>query len=186
MKSIIIPPGTAAAIAHGDQEALEWVVRAFTRPLVAFARHFIHDPHLSQDLVQEVFVRLWRSAHTVQGEAGLCNWLFAVTRNRCIDEMRRYAHHVEVPYEIATITNLCSSDAVDSTRQVRDQLEATDIIAHLPAVHRAVVALRGREYTQSQIAERLHIPQGTVKSRLSAAQKCARGLRHQLGYDETA
>src|SRR5262245_26662007 len=72
-------------IAAGDQAAFEQVFKAHYRPLCAFALQYVKDGDRAQDLVQELFARLWQDRERTTVTTSLKSYLFAAVRNRCLN-----------------------------------------------------------------------------------------------------
>src|SRR5262249_54325160 len=87
-----------ARIAAGDFEAFHLFYQRHSGRVLAFARRLVHDHpgsrDTAQDVVQEVFLALWRRAGTYRSDRGdVLGWLYALTRNKVIDAWRRPDHH---------------------------------------------------------------------------------------------
>ena len=76
--------------ANGDRGAFRVLVEKHQRPLGAYARRMLSDPHLAEDVVQETFLRLWsQAARYDSGAARLTTWLHNIAHNLCIDSFRK-------------------------------------------------------------------------------------------------
>jgi RNA polymerase sigma-70 factor (ECF subfamily) len=135
----------------------------------------VGDASLAEDLVQEVFVRIWRSAASYRPESGSVRaWLAMIARHRAIDEWRRRRRE----------SKWISLDGPASDWKVMNEDRVNDpflyrAIAQLPAEQEQVVELAYfYGLTASEIAERLGLPVGTIKSRLRLAMV---KLRAELG-----
>ena len=134
------------------------------------AYRMLRERAAAEDVVQEAFIALWRCRHDYRPERGsLRGWLLTITRNRAIDAIRR-AHH-------DTRTELVADRDQEAPERTDEQallhLEAADIctaLRTLPDPQRQAVELSYfAGLTQTEIAERLGIPLGTVKGRLRLA-----------------
>src|SRR5262245_52341233 len=74
-----------ARIAAGDQTAFEELFRAHYRPLCAFARQYVKDAEKAEDLVQDLFFRLWQDREKLRVTMSVKAYLFASVRNRCLN-----------------------------------------------------------------------------------------------------
>jgi RNA polymerase sigma-70 factor (ECF subfamily) len=141
----------------------------------------------AEDLVQDVFVQVYRSLPGFRGEAQVSTWLYRIATNRCLDYLRRHRRtegkvislencaeeHSLEPLAVPLASPEARTVAVDLRREIRRCLAA------LPADLRAVVVLRdleGLEYRE--IAAVLGLPLGTVQSRLHRGRNL---LRDKLG-----
>jgi RNA polymerase sigma-70 factor (ECF subfamily) len=157
-----------ARVAEGDQRAFEALYRRYARPLFGFALRRLGDPGGAEEVVQQVFVAVWRSAakfDPVRGRAE--SWLFGIARKAIIDALRigsrsRWDPVAELPERA-------------SPERPPDQLVEEDWVAF--CVHAAVSELPDRERVplelaywhgrrQSEIANLLGLPLGTVKTRM--------------------
>ncbi|MEX2644791.1 MAG: sigma-70 family RNA polymerase sigma factor [Gaiellaceae bacterium] len=149
-------------VARGDRGAFETLYRRYVRSVHALALRRLGQRESAEDAVQETFAAVWRSARTYRPERGAAApWLFSIARNATVDRLRARVDLAEPP------------DAPDSgpgppDRAERDWLSwrVHRALEELPETEREVLALAywgGR--SQSEIAEELGIPLGTVKTR---------------------
>ena len=132
------------------------------------------DQGLAEDLVQETFLRLWRSAPRFDpGRATVRTFLFTIARRAAVDLWRRRGDRLEAAgYETEPLVDDEAFEALLVSLDVRDALDA------LSAKHREVLELHCRgDLTQQQISERLGVPIGTVKTRTYHA---LRALKREL------
>ena len=166
-----------AAAKDGDLDAFEALVRAHTRVVYAHALRFFGDPSAAEDTVQEVWIKVYRSLADFDGRARFSTWLYRVTRNTCLDQVRAGARR-PVPVDpfdtIAVPGDLADEVALTaSVEQAMRALSPEDRDAF------SAVALYGLTY--AEVAEILKVPVGTVKSRVFRAR---RSLAHFLGMRE--
>ena len=151
-----------ARVAAGDRGApLAELYRRYEGRLYGLGLRLLGDPGLAEELVQETFLRLWRSASRFDPARGsVRSFLFTIARRRAIDLWRRPSSR---PFEPDPEAADASSDAVEALLlgiTVRDAMNG------LSPEHRQVLELAYDEHlTQARIAERLGLPLGTVKSR---------------------
>ena len=128
-----------------------------------FAMRLTRDRELSEDVVQEVLLKAWKDPGLGQRDDGAARaWLFAASRNLIIDRWRSAAARRE-----QRTTEPLEEAAGDSTSVVLDRWLIAEALSSLSAEHRAVISaayFEGRSV--ADISARLHIPEGTVKSRL--------------------
>jgi RNA polymerase sigma-70 factor (ECF subfamily) len=154
-------------IASGDEAAFESLYRAYARAVYALALRRLGDREAAEEAVQETFAAVWRSARSYRPERGAASsWLYAIARNAVVDRFRARPEPVADPPEQP------DTDAGPAERAEHGWLAWR--------VHRAVQALPERErrvvelaywhgLSQSEVAERLEIPLGTVKTRTRSA-----------------
>jgi RNA polymerase sigma-70 factor, ECF subfamily len=154
-------------IGRGDRSAFELLYQRYARPIFALALRRLGDRGRAEDAVQDAFASVWRSAGTYKSERGAgSHWLYAVARNAIVDRGRARRENPAEP-----------SDRVSDDPGPAERAEA-DWAAW--RVHRAIGELVEREravielaywggLSQSEIADRLGIPLGTVKTRTRSA-----------------
>ena len=156
-----------------DRHAFEEIYDRYGDLVYSTALRVLRDPHLAEDISQEIFVRLWRKPGSYVAERGrFLTWLISVTRNRAVDEVRargrrqRYEtaspeeQERELPDGTANDPAL-NADLAEQRRIVRAAL------TELPPDQRQVIELAYfGGLTQREIADRLSQPLGTVKTRI--------------------
>jgi RNA polymerase sigma-70 factor, ECF subfamily len=155
----------AHAASPGDrEESLSALYEAYGGQIYGLGVHLLRDAGLAEDLVQETFVRLWRSAHRYDGaRSSVRTFVFTLARRAAVDLWRRRG--VAVPYELdePEAEGAAGNEAFE---QLLLRLAVGEALTELSPAHREVLELQYREdLTQAQIAERLGIPLGTVKTR---------------------
>lgn len=163
--------------ADGDEDAVAALFDAYAGALYGFGLRRLGDRILAEELVQTVMTRLWRSAHRYDPARGsVRTWVFTIARTTAIDLYRRRPRDTptdEVP------------EADDRGDELEQLLRAEAVRAALDRLgpdHREVLELAYfRSLTQSEIAERLGLPLGTVKSRTFYALKAFRLACDELG-----
>ena len=156
----------------GDQAAWEEIVRTYRRRVFNIAYKFTGRHDLAEDLTQDVFVKIFKSLDTFDRRANFQTWLVSVSRNLCIDHYRSVRKERESfdrdvdPGDLAPVSPTTSPYAA---------LEATDRASLLrrglkelaPSLKEAVVMRDLQELTYQEIADKLGLPEGTVKSRIN-------------------
>ncbi len=167
-------------IAERDALALEELYDRHGGACYGLARRVVGDDQLAQDVVQEVFLAIWRGAATYDGSRGsLSTWLFALTHHKSVDAVRRAQRHSgrRAPEEALT-SEPDPAPGVDEQAMAsvrRDQVRAA--LADLPEAQRKALMLAYfGGYSQSEIAQLTGIPLGTVKTRTLAALRRLRGV----------
>jgi RNA polymerase sigma-70 factor (ECF subfamily) len=156
-----------ARVGEGDPGAFELLYRRYARPVFALALRRLGDRGRAEDAVQETFASIWRSAGSYRRERGPgAPWLYAVARNAIVDRRRALG---EPPAE--------TSDEASEEAGPAERAESSWAAWR---VHRALFELPEQErrlielaywggLTQSEIADRLAMPLGTVKTRTRSA-----------------
>jgi RNA polymerase sigma-70 factor, ECF subfamily len=153
-------------VARRDANAFEALYRRFARPVFGLALRRLGDRMNAEDAVQDTFAAIWRSARTYKPERGAgAPWLYAVARNAIVDRSR---HRTEPPGEGPELP----SDEPTPAERAEESYTSW-------RVHRALETLAPHErevielayyggLSQSEVADYLHIPLGTVKTRTRA------------------
>jgi RNA polymerase sigma-70 factor (ECF subfamily) len=153
-------------VARHDANAFELLYQRYARPVFGLALRRLGDRMRAEDAVQETFTAIWRSARTYRPERGAgAPWLYAVARNAIVDRSRNRSEPPAEPPETATVEP-----------GPEERAEASYVAWR---VHRALEGLSGNErdvielayygeLSQSEIADFLGIPLGTVKTRTRA------------------
>jgi RNA polymerase sigma-70 factor (ECF subfamily) len=157
---------------RGDQTAWELIVKQHWRKVFNVAYKFVGKHDEAEDLTQDIFLKIFRSLETFDRRANFQTWLISVSRNLCID------HYRSVRKERETIDR--QVDANELTPAAPD----AGPIAALEQRDRTAVVLRDlQELSYQEIADRLQLPEGTVKSRINRGRtELARQVR-KLGGD---
>jgi RNA polymerase sigma-70 factor (ECF subfamily) len=161
------------AAGHRDEPLVELYGR-YARRVYGLGLRLLGDQGLAEDLVQETFLRLWRSAPRFDpNRATVRTFLFTIARRAAVDLWRRRRDRPEpAGYEPEPLVDDEAFEALLVSLDVRDALD------ELSAKHREVLELHYRgDLTQQQISERLGVPIGTVKTRTYHA---LRALKRKL------
>jgi RNA polymerase sigma-70 factor (ECF subfamily) len=169
-----------AAVAAGDRAApLKELYHRYEGRLYGLGLRLLGEEGLAEELVQETFLRVWRVADRYDAEKGAPGtFIFTIARRLAIDLWRRPSSRAfaEPPAE-----EPASGDAVD---HVVTQLTVRDALDSLSPSHREVLELSyGRDLRQADIAERLGIPLGTVKTRTYHALRALKAAIEERSLD---
>jgi RNA polymerase sigma-70 factor (ECF subfamily) len=151
----------------GDRGAFEKLYRRYSRPVFGLALRRLGDRGRAEEAVQETFVSIWRSAATYKPERGPgAPWLYGVARNAIVDRSRaRYEPATDVPDEPST-----EHGPDERAEQAWTSWRVHTALESLPEREREVIALAyWSDLSQSEVAEKLGIPLGTVKTRTRSA-----------------
>ncbi len=167
----------------GEARAFDRLVEDHYQTVYNTAYRMLSTPSEAADATQATFVRVYEALDSFRGDASFSTWVYRITMNVCLDELRRRKNQ---PYSLTEedddgepagerdMPDL--SDEPASTAEQRElQQIVHDAIGRLSEDFRAVVVLydiRGLSY--QEISDALNIPLGTVKSRLSRARKALR------------
>jgi RNA polymerase sigma-70 factor (ECF subfamily) len=161
-------------VAERDREAFELLYSRYVRSIFGLALRRLRDRQRAEDAVQETFTAIWRSAASYRPERGpAAPWLYAVARNAIVDRLRaRVEPASEVPEMVSAEPGpLDRAESSFVAWRVHRALE------ELPEKEREVLELAyWSEMSQSEVADYLNIPLGTVKTRTRSALSRLAGL----------
>lgn len=163
---------TIQLAAEGDQAAWETIVRTYWRKVFNVAYRFVGTYDEAEDLTQEIFLKVFRSLSTFDRRANFQTWLISVSRNLCIDRYRSGRRDRQVfAREIDPSTVQAESRGPSPHARVETQdrvgLLREALRGLSPALRKAVLLRDIHELSYQEIAERLGIAEGTVKSRIN-------------------
>ena len=168
---------------EGDQEAWDQIVRQHWRKVFNLAYKFVGRHDEAEDLTQDIFVKIFKALRTFDRRANFQTWLISISRNLCIDHYRSIRKERQT---MARDVDASELSPVSRERGPLARLEQLDLkelvrraLAELPDTLRTAVVLRDlQEFSYQEIADRLGLPEGTVKSRINRGRlELARQIR---------
>jgi RNA polymerase sigma factor (sigma-70 family) len=191
------PPATSAAaydgwddralvarVSEGDGGALEALYGRYGRACFGLARRILTDEQFAQDVVQEVFLTVWRDASRFDAtRGGFSTWLLSMTHHKAVDAVRR-----EENLRKRRTNAEALDDRESEAPQVDDQVwsllrrqRVRTVLQTLPEAQREALTLAYfGGYTQREIAGLTSTPLGTVKTRMLAGMRRMRGELHGM------
>jgi RNA polymerase sigma-70 factor (ECF subfamily) len=171
-------------IGEGDRSAVDELYERFRRPAFALARRILADETMAEDVLQEVFLSVWRDPGAFdRGRGSVASWLLAVVHHKAVDAVRREESQRR---RQAMAEDEMALDAPMATRDVEDEAWAR-VAADQVRTALGLLSTTQREaltlayyggYTQREVAVLTGAPLGTVKTRMLAGM---RRLREELG-----
>lgn len=163
----------------GDSRAFEALMKRYKTRLVRYLTPLLRDVNDSEDVVQETFIKVFMALNSFRGESSFATWLFRIGINTAKRSLVRDRHilRASAPSGDAEGSQQYSESATDyttpeasmETKQVLDQLDAA--LSELPTDQRTCLILRELEgLSYEEIAEQMHTPVGTVRSRIHRAR----------------
>ena len=156
----------------GDQRAWDDIVRLYWRKVFNVAYKFVGRQDEAEDLTQDIFLKLFKSLKTFDRRANFSTWLISVSRNLCIDHYRSMRREHDVVTHDVDVVTLARPSVIDSPQAALEQRDrvallraALDTLA--PSLRTAVMLRDIQELSYQEIAEKLGVPEGTVKSRIN-------------------
>ncbi|HVX83960.1 MAG TPA: sigma-70 family RNA polymerase sigma factor [Phycisphaerae bacterium] len=188
-----------ASYKTGDDAAMADLIGRYQQELFSFLCRFVADRAAAEDLFQETFIQIHRNAGAFDPERRFRPWLFTIAANKARDFLR--AHGRRVAYSLDNAAGHGAADGEGSTfvdlmaattqappaelSHAEDVARVSAALATMPALYREVLVLSYfHDFAYRDIADMLHIPLGTVKSRLHAAvaafAKVYRGMSGEM------
>lgn len=167
----------------GDQVAWEQIVRQHWRKVFNLAYKFVGRHDEAEDLTQDIFLKIFKALHTFDRRANFQTWLISISRNLCIDHYRSVRKERETMARDVDASQLSPVSRERTPYGVLEQIDLRqrirEALAELPPALREAVVLRDlQEFSYQEIADQLHLPEGTVKSRINRGRlELARQLR---------
>jgi RNA polymerase sigma-70 factor (ECF subfamily) len=172
--------------ALGDKEALEELYTRYSTGVYSLARFMLRHEALAEEATQDIFLNIWLKASSYNPDRGEPRaWIMSVAHHKIVDIIRSRRRNIAVtdPKEYETLDLLPSGQmATDEEAELNLERERIrEALSALPPAQREVIVLAYYEgYSQSEIAQKLNQPLGTVKTRVRLAMQ---KLRAQLEQD---
>jgi len=169
---------------NGDVEAFEMIIEDYQKKVFNIALRMIGNHDDASELAQEVFIRIYKSIKNFKGESSLSTWIYRITTNVCLDELRKRKNK-----NVVSLDEDVKHEDGEIKRQVEDTGPTPDIIAEkneirrvvkeailsLPEDQRTVIILRDIQgFSYDEIAKIMNCPEGTVKSRINRSRQILR------------
>ena len=173
-------------VATSDDQALAELYDRFGGVAYGLALRILRDESLAQDAVQEAFLAVWRTAdHFLAERAKASTWILTLVHRRAVDLVRRQERRRGEPLE--SLPEPVASEQVEEQATIRFQRQVVqEALRRLPPEQREALELGYYAgLTQSELAERLGQPLGTIKSRMFAGLTRLKDLLAQAGLEES-
>jgi RNA polymerase sigma-70 factor (ECF subfamily) len=166
----------------GDRAALDALLRAHQHRVLAICTRMLGDPADAADAAQDALIAICRGLARFDNKSSFSTWVYRVTTNACLDEIRRRSRRprVELPAGSSAPTTPGHDDAIAARVTIETAL------LELPEHARAALVLRDLcELDYAEIGDVLGIPPGTVRSRIARARDAlARAVGNQITTGE--
>ena len=159
-----------ALVARSDESALAELYDRVGRVAYGLAFRVLRDDRLAEDAVQEAFLGVWRTAAGFRAErAKASTWILTIVHRRAVDLVRREERRRADPLDDETYDAATSESAEDEAWLGFERDRVQGALRQLPDAQREAIELAYYGgYSQSELAERLGMPLGTIKSRMFA------------------
>ena len=156
-------------IKHGDKSAFEELVTQYQSKVFSLCMGLVSNREDALDLTQEVFIKIYRNAKSFKGDSKLSTWIYRITKNTCIDFLRK-----EKRITLEELPDFAADPApspFETVAALEDREKVRAAIAKLPVNFRSVLLMREyADLSYEEIASAAEISVGTVKSRISRAR----------------
>lgn len=160
------------ACRRGERRAMEALYHRYKRRVFGLVTRIV-GPSESEEVAQEVFVRIFRGLGRFRGDSQLSTWIYRLAVNAALSHVTRRPRHADADEEV--LSNLPAPEMTDSDPSLSQRLERA--LAHLPAGYRAVLVLHDiHGLNHEEVAEILGCQVGTSKSQLHKARARMREL----------
>lgn len=176
-------------IVNQDADALKFLYDKYEKPIYAFAYRIVHDAMMAEEVVQELFLRIWKAAERYDDEHGkLTRWMFTLTRNIAIDSLRKKQNRTWGQTTENEQLNRIPDNSKSTEEVVLEDWRGEEIREALHGLsldqQQVVELIYYQGYTQQEVSDQQAIPLGTVKSRVRLALKQLRGRLAGVGKEE--
>ena len=166
----------------GDQGAWEQIVRQNWRKVFNVAYKFVGKHDEAEDLTQDIFLKIFKALGTFDRRANFQTWIISISRNLCIDHYRSVRKERQTIARDVDATGLQPASAERGPHAMAEHQDLRAMLRQaletLPPTLRTAVVLRDlQELSYQEIADRLGLPEGTVKSRINRGRI---ELAHQI------
>jgi RNA polymerase sigma factor (sigma-70 family) len=170
-------------IARSDESALAELYDRYGHAAYGLALRVLRDPNLAEDAVQEAFLHVWRSAERFEaGRSKVGTWVLTFVHRRAVDLVRREERRRVEPAEHAAVATGPGADEEAERLSKREIVQ--EALRRLPPEQREAIELAYYGgYTQSELAERLGEPLGTIKSRMFTGLQRLRSFLDEAGFE---
>jgi len=163
-------PGVLRKAQRGDERAFTLIVRAYERPVFNYVLRLVGDRSLAEDLTQEIFLRVFQGLPGFSLRSRFTTWLFQVTKNRVLDELRALERR---PRSVLTLEDIPPLEVVDQPFERTETIDAVwraieslNVDLKMALLLRDVVGL-----SYNEIADSLEVTLATVKWRIFKARE---------------
>ncbi len=155
---------------EGQEKALRYVYKKYCNRIYLLAMKFLKSPELAQELVQDVFLKLWEKRTELDKDRPIEAWLYTVARNKVINQFKKMAREQQKA-AIQTLEAVSATEKADKRLLEGEAYQLlNEAVIRLPEKQRQVYTLSRMEgYSRLEIAEQLQISALTVKTHMSRA-----------------
>jgi RNA polymerase sigma-70 factor (ECF subfamily) len=155
-----------SAISSGDEQAMAQLYDRYSPIVYSVALRVLGDAGAAEDILQEVFLQLWRSPHMFDASRGsLPGWLVVIARNRAIDSLRRRRPEIDITEVVVSV----EPDLAGKAEWSRLVEKIRGALGGMPALQRSALEMAFFDgLSHTEIAAKTGEPLGTIKTRIRA------------------
>ncbi len=147
------------------------LINAYSKSVYNIALNFFAEKDVASDVTQEIFIKLYHNLDKYREEKSFTSWVFAISRNHCIDYWRKNRKYRENSQELDENIGSGQPTPEETMAKESEIAELRKKIARLEPDLRLILIMRDiNDMSYQEIAERFSIPEGTVKSRINRAR----------------
>lgn len=182
---------------NGSMKAFEEIISLYEKKVFSTIYYMVKNENEIEDIAQEVFIKIYKNLKNFKEESSLYTWIYRITINVCIDEIKKRKKVVYLDEEIETDDGEMRMQIPDESKSPSELAEEKDLkqrltscIRKLPEDQRIMIVLRDiKGFTYMEIAEMLKMNLGTVKSKINRSRASLKELLDEdgtfLDYNES-
>ncbi|MFV0394618.1 MAG: RNA polymerase sigma factor [Coprobacillaceae bacterium] len=173
-KSYMVPENIIIRAQGGDKEAFTIIYKSYYNKVFFTAMHFFNDKEVAHDVVQEVFIRVYRKVNSLNEPKAFHSWIQRITYNECLNRTRKKTNIIDLGDDM-DIDDFSDEETLDPSDALEQQRMKEVVITSLETMSiplKSVGLLRFNEELKiDEIADILDIPKGTVNSRINKIKR---------------
>ncbi len=157
-----------------DQELYAILVERYQHKLLRYAQNLIHDEHKATDVVQESFIKAFINLQGFDTKKKFSSWIYRIVHNEAMNSIRKHQKEISLPEDF----EFASSENIEADFEQQEIVDAVQTrLKELPIIYAEPLALRYlEEKTYEEISDILHLPMGTVATRINRAKNLMKHL----------
>lgn len=169
---------------EGDRDAFTQIYQKYFSMLYALSYRYLQDKEMAEDVIQQVFMRLWESHSTLCISVCLKNYLYTMTKNSLLNMIRDKNDKIVHRYEMLQQQDVVDEGMSEKMEEERKINHFYKAISKLSSVKRAICLLKMQgELNNQEIADKLNMPVGTVKNYYTQALQLLKYYLRQYNYE---
>ena len=166
------------AVGAGDQQAFEYLVKKYRNPVFNFIYRYLGERHAAEDILQEVFLGLYRAAPRFEARARVSTWLFKIAYNLSMNELKRRKRLLNLKESLHGLPRTETGPSASSIIEARElEEDVRTVLDQLPENQKAAMLLRvNEELSYAEISEVLSVSVSSAESLIFRARTRLRQL----------